>query len=355
MASRMFILHRFLLARQRDSEPMSAPEQQRLWTLLQARPLFLHCGSDDIFCYVYKSMRCVSEWDVNRILEDQTERVRNFFHSSWPLTFWWVMDEAQEPAKQCVNESMAEHGRRPQCPVLLEILKTMMPTAMRLVLSGTALTDDDLEFAQPWFQHRNNVGEFTRASQEAYIRSYVPPGIFTEQAWEALLARAWAWLPGRHCFTAVFVSHLLQSAYRSPHRALDRAIFELSGGATNGCALSALEPPLLTEYEHGRPVLSFASLKDETLWYISTVLLGHCLDLGKGAWIDSSGKVLEMVEHGFAPFTRDMQPRYKSATSRYGLGSRLSSRLSPSQYARLLANLPLFIQEMVTIDEPRSP
>jgi hypothetical protein len=142
--------------------------------------------------------------------------------------------------------------RRPFTGTLISVAKLVSPnivfagTGMSLAVmkavSSSAVAREDHRAA-----YIKDLGWFDDAkAQQGYIALYCPPALLNAPAWEAVWGRASLWLRGRYVggfspkhnyvycthrrrFTATFISRLLQSGFKSPHRIVNDLVLQMSG------------------------------------------------------------------------------------------------------------------------------
>jgi hypothetical protein len=165
-----------------------------------------------------------------------------------------VVDEAQHTADMLTNKFKSIDGRTERS-VLREQLMTWSYSMPHILVSGTGLSMAKIERilnstaakeVRLSYEVFTDTGAFdTLAQQRRYLEPYFPSGYFDNEEGAVLLSRIGYWLHGRyvfdfnfseqalsmisrHRFTASYVARLIATGFKSPHRALNKFVLDMT-------------------------------------------------------------------------------------------------------------------------------
>ncbi|THH10541.1 hypothetical protein EW145_g1243 [Phellinidium pouzarii] len=273
---------------------------------------------EDIFYQLSSILKDTSDDSLNlsdRLVQTKIEQLQNRFGLG--ENFYFVLDEAQYGGEE-LEEAFHDQNESIKCPSLRLIISAWSDAAsFPVIVSGTSLS---IKFAkgvrgshaavvERFASKTGATGAFdTPEGQRHYILRYIPKCITNSENGRVLLGRAWNLLRGRHCFTAFFVVLLVVSAFRSPHRLLDKYVMAISNCKPTDGEEFTCEEQAVEERPIKPDSLNFDQVRNdaEQLQLLSNILLTWTMRRGS---IVLRRRKRDFVESGFARFVDDRGER----------------------------------------------
>lgn len=211
-----------------NSAPRDPRTYKTRWLLLQLQPSFVHPQLWDVFDRLTSKLSDTSDIFINqrthtlltcvrtlctRLQSDSTASpVRMSTAEVSQTPFFCVLDEAQHAATQLTSAFRSDNNGTHR-PILREIVKAWegqtFGQGVFMVIAGTGISKDVVDQAMASaimkdskYRWCSDTGAFDlKASQEGYLRKYLPKSFLESETGKRLLERVWYWLHGRYVLT----------------------------------------------------------------------------------------------------------------------------------------------------------
>ncbi|GAW08147.1 hypothetical protein LENED_010193 [Lentinula edodes] len=142
-------------------------------------------------------------------------------------SFYIAIDEANVASRKHDEAFEDQHGRYPILKEIIRGLRRQIGSSkipIRFVVAGTMIPEDHFQSTVgEWddFRWCSDTGSFNDPEDHRrYVSQFMPDSFSSSVTGQALIARMWYWLRGRHRYTASFLAVLLRNNYQSPHTLL---------------------------------------------------------------------------------------------------------------------------------------
>ncbi|KAJ6600707.1 hypothetical protein B0H10DRAFT_696473 [Mycena sp. CBHHK59/15] len=212
------------------------PELRTRWLLLQLCPA--EFVGWDIFKSLSLILRTCSSAELGAVYTHLSGVVfPRLLHETFPETrqeaLFCIFDDAHAAAERLPHAIRVRAGERSKTPVLSRIVgAAAVNPHWRVIVAGTRISRDLVRDALPngaVLSEKRDLGSFldTPDLQAQFISRFIPDAYLARPEFQLLLQRAHSWLRGRYGWTAQLVALLLQNAYGSPNRVLNRFVERL--------------------------------------------------------------------------------------------------------------------------------
>jgi hypothetical protein len=199
LAARVVVFKLFLqLAQKRDGSLL--PDHRRIWLLFQLSSPLPRFETLHPFIRMMNCLDCASDTALTTLIGDFEDIHSKYFPQS---KFVIALDEAQQAARlyRFSFLSCSDHSKFRS--ILREIVKVFSVLEVKIVVSGTGLSLDEVEDAltssvrKPPGQFETFVELGMLDDPEAIMRQYIPPFILESMSGKSLQLRIREYLPGR--------------------------------------------------------------------------------------------------------------------------------------------------------------
>ena len=199
LAARVVVFKLFLqLAQKRDGKLLR--DHQRIWLLFQLSSPLPGFETLHPFVRMMNCLDCASDRALTTLIKDFEDIHLKYFPRS---KFVIALDEAQQAARLYRFSFLSSSDHSKFRSILREIVKVFSDLEVKIVVSGTGLSLEEVEDAQtssvgkPPGQFETFVELGMLDDPEATIRQYIPPLILESMSGKSLQLRIREYLPGR--------------------------------------------------------------------------------------------------------------------------------------------------------------
>ncbi|KAJ3908132.1 hypothetical protein F5879DRAFT_874404 [Lentinula edodes] len=177
----------------------------------------------------------LSDEDLDEAITHSWDEIQSFWNSPEMSTagdsFYIAIDEANVASRKHDEAFEDQHGRYPILKEIIRGLRRQIGSSklpIRFVVAGTMIPEDHFQSTVgEWddFRWCSDTGSFNDPEDHRrYVSQFMPDSFSSSVTGQALIARMWYWLRGRHRYTASFLAVLLRHNYQSPHTLLGNYI-----------------------------------------------------------------------------------------------------------------------------------
>ncbi|KAJ3811365.1 hypothetical protein F5876DRAFT_39818, partial [Lentinula aff. lateritia] len=211
-------------------------EHRRRWLESQIFPTNIIPYFDPFSMLKYKITEgSLSDEDLDEAITHSWDEIQSFWDSPEMSTagdsFYIAIDEANVASRKHDEAFEDQHGRYPILKEIIRGLRRQIRSSklhIKFVVAGTMIPEDHFQSTVgEWddFRWCSDTGSFNDPEEHrCYVSQFMPDSFSSSITGQALIARMWYWLRGRHRYTASFLAVLLRNNYQSPHMLLGNYI-----------------------------------------------------------------------------------------------------------------------------------